>query len=223
MLSQGQSPRFIYEPPTTPLYYHHVDDDLLVLEKPSGLLSVPGKADDHGDCVEARVRADHLSATIVHRLDLDTSGLMIMALNIDAHRNLSAQFQRREIEKRYIAKVWDRPMSDNGTITLPLRCNWPQRPKQMVDFTLGKAAETRWQVLASDGKTSLIALSPKTGRSHQLRVHMASIGCPILGDRFYAHDEALAMSKRLLLHAERLAFKHPVTGTEMVFESKTGF
>ncbi|MEL6921657.1 MAG: pseudouridine synthase [Pseudomonadota bacterium] len=203
--------------------YHYVDDDVVVIEKPSGLLSVPGKATDHGDCVEARVRLEHPTATIVHRLDLDTSGLMVMALNAAAHRELSKQFETRAVKKRYAAKVWGRPLSSSGTNLLPLRCNWPNRPRQMVDFALGKSAETRWAVLASDGQTSLVTLHPRTGRSHQLRVHMASIGHPVLGDRFYAHEEALALSERLLLHAAAISFVHPTMGKVMGFESCAAF
>lgn len=216
-------PGFKYSPPSGEIGIYHADDHVLALEKPSGLLSVPGKASEHADCVEARMRLKFPTASIVHRLDLDTSGVMVMALTMDAHRHLSAQFERRKITKLYVAKVWGRPISNRGTVTLPLRPNWFDKPKQMVDFETGREALTRWQVLESDGETSRVALYPHTGRSHQLRVHMAQIGCAILGDRFYAHQEALAMSERLLLHAERLQFTHPRSGDLLQFVSEPPF
>ncbi|MEO0544030.1 MAG: pseudouridine synthase [Pseudomonadota bacterium] len=216
-------PQFQYSPPDAAIDIHYADTHLVVVEKPAGLLSVPGKAVDHWDCVASRVVARFPSATIVHRLDLDTSGLMVLALNRDAHRNLSAQFERRVVSKRYVAKVWGRPVSKTGTNIQPLRCDWARRPRQIVDYTLGKPAETRWEVLATDNETSIVTLYPRTGRSHQLRVHMAELGHPILGDRFYAHDEALAMSSRMLLHAQYLAFTHPATGNVVCHTSEAAF
>jgi len=216
-------PQFQYNPPVGELRVHHADQHIVVVEKPAGLLSVPGRAVDHADCVEARVRHQFPGAAIVHRLDLDTSGLMVLALHRDAHRNLSAQFERRVVAKRYVARVWGQPASPCGTSLQPLRCDWARRPRQMVDYALGKAAETRWEVIESGEKTTLVALYPRTGRSHQLRVHMAEVGHPILGDRFYAHADALAMSDRLLLHAEKLAFTHPARGELATFESQVDF
>ncbi|MEO1748384.1 MAG: pseudouridine synthase [Pseudomonadota bacterium] len=211
--------QFQYRPPRGELQIHHADLHIVVVEKPAGLLSVPGKAADHGDCVETRIRAQFPTAKIVHRLDLDTSGLMVLALTAETHRHLSTQFERRVVSKRYVARVWGHPAANRGTIMLPLRCDWARRPRQMVDYALGKAAETRWEVIERFEKSTLVALYPRTGRSHQLRVHMAEIGHPILGDRFYAHGEALALSERMLLHAEKLAFMHPTRGEVMVFES----
>lgn len=212
-------PQFLYAPPSGNVHIHHADRDVVIVEKPAGLLSVPGKDAQHGDCVLARVIHDFPTARIVHRLDLDTSGLMVLALNREAHRNLSAQFERRVVAKRYVAWVWGRPVSSMGTSFQPLRCDWARRPRQMVDYALGKPAETRWEVVEAGERSSLVALYPRTGRSHQLRVHMAELGHPILGDRFYAHDIAFAMSDRMLLHAERLAFTHPVTAELVQVES----
>ncbi|MEM9999730.1 MAG: pseudouridine synthase [Pseudomonadota bacterium] len=214
---------FIYAPPPGAIDVRYVDDHYVVVEKPAGLLSVPGKAADHGDCVETRVQCQFADARIVHRLDLDTSGLMVMARTAQAHRRLSQQFERREVRKRYVARIWGRPMSPVGTNVQPLRCDWARRPRQMVDYANGKSAETRWHILASDARSSLIALYPRTGRSHQLRVHMAEIGHPILGDRFYADEAALAMSSRMLLHAASLAFSHPESGAEVIYESAVPF
>lgn len=214
---------FTYAPPKGAIDVRYVDAHLVVVEKPAGLLSVPGKAPDHGDCVEARVRCQFSDARIVHRLDLDTSGLMVMARTAQAHRCLSQQFERRQVRKRYVAQVFGHPVSPCGTSMQPLRCDWARRPRQMVDYAEGKSAETRWKIIDSDARSSLMALYPHTGRSHQLRVHMAEIGHPILGDRFYAHKVALAMSSRMLLHAASLAFSDPESGAEMIYESAVPF
>lgn len=202
-----------YRPPTEPfLSVVHIDESLLVLDKPSGLLSVPGRDPAHRDSLASRAQAEYPGALIVHRLDMDTSGLVIMARNPDAHRKLSTLFQNRQVEKSYCAKVWGQPDGDAGEIDLPLICDWPNRPRQKVDFELGKPSLTRWEKVSASGGRSLVALKPVTGRSHQLRVHLQAIGHPILGDPFYAHPQALAAAPRLLLHATELALTHPESG-----------
>ncbi len=207
---------FTYAPPDGPLDVVHQDDDLLVLNKPSGLLSVPGKAAEHADCLEARAKAAFPEVLLVHRLDMDTSGLMIFAMNKAAQRHLGLQFERRHVEKFYEALVWGQP-ADAGEVDLPLIVDWPNRPLQMVDHERGKKAHTAWEVLARDATHARVRLAPTTGRSHQLRVHMLAIGHPILGDRFYAKGEVLSAASRLCLHAETLRVFHPSGGAREVF------
>ena len=215
---------FVYDPPMEPyLTVLHADDDLLVVDKPSGLLSVPGKAPEHADCVEARAKQQFPEARTVHRLDMDTSGVMVFALNPAAHRHLGLQFERRKVSKSYIAEVWGHPAADAGEVNLPLVCDWPNRPKQMVSFEHGRPAQTRWDVFKRKERSTLVRLSPLTGRSHQLRVHMLSLGHPILGDRFYADGEALTASPRLALHAECLTVHHPSGGERVTFSSSCPF
>lgn len=199
------------------------DDDILVLNKPSGLLSVPGKAKEHADCLQNRVQRVFPTATVVHRLDMATSGLMVMALNKPAHRHISKQFELRETAKTYQAIVFGSVQPDSGEINLPLICDWPNRPKQMVDQKNGKKALTRWRVLERNANSTRIELRPVTGRSHQLRVHMLSMQRPIIGDRLYAHDKALAMASRLNLHGMFLSFRHPVSEQTLYFESQVPF
>ena len=210
----------IYSPPLVPLLsVIYEDDSLLVLNKPSGLLTVPGRDPAHKDSLASRAQQQYPDALIVHRLDMDTSGLVVMARGAEVHRQLSALFQNRQVEKSYLARVWGEPEQDSGEVDLPLICDWPNRPKQMVDFEVGKPSLTRWQKISSNGETALLELTPVTGRSHQLRVHMQAIGHPILGDPFYAHSQALAAATRLLLHATTLSFVHPFSGEPVRFES----
>ena len=211
-----------YNPPLKPyLDIVFEDDDILVLNKPSGLLSVPGK--EHTDCLQARAQKVFPTATVVHRLDMATSGLMVMALNKSAHRHISKQFELRETAKTYQAMVFNIVQQDFGEINLPLICDWPNRPKQMVDHQQGKKALTRWRVLKRYANTTRLELKPVTGRSHQLRVHMLSIQHPIIGDTLYAHNQALKMADRLNLHAMFLSFRHPVTEQTLHFESNVPF
>lgn len=213
-----------YRPPMDPyIRIVYQDDAIVVLDKPSELLSVPGKALEHRDCLETRVKTVFPTATIVHRLDMATSGLLIMALTKAAQREINRQFQQREIQKRYIARVYGHITRDEGSIDLPLICDWPNRPRQMVDHQNGKAALTHWQVLERGDRHTRVLLKPVTGRSHQLRVHMLSLGHPILGDRLYAHPEGLAMAARLQLHAWWIAFTHPVTGAAVEFTADCPF
>lgn len=213
-----------YCPPQEPfLEVLHEDDALLVLNKPSGLLSVPGKALENRDSLASRAEQHYPNALIVHRLDMSTSGVMVMALNKEVHRELSRQFRERETHKVYFAWVWGEVAEADGEVDLPLICDWPNRPLQMVDFDNGKVALTRWQRLKVEKGRSLMKLLPHTGRSHQLRVHMKSIGHPILGDEFYAHDEARSAAPHLQLHAAELGFKHPVTGDEVLYCCESPF
>ena len=197
--------------------------NFFIVSKPAGLLSVPGKAAKHSDCLESRIQAIYPQARIVHRLDMATSGIMVMAMNAKAHRHLGLQFERRHIKKTYVAKVWGRVEQDEGEIDLPLRCDWPNRPLQMVDHEQGKSAQTNWQVLEREDNSTKLLLKPKTGRSHQLRVHLLAIGHPILGDEFYAKGEALEIADRLMLHAQSLEFFHPCGGALQSFNEPAPF
>ncbi|WP_135075817.1 pseudouridine synthase [Terasakiella sp. SH-1] len=215
---------FEYNPPADlpdPLY---IDDFIVVVNKPSGLLSVPGRALEHRDCLETRLRESFFSIQTVHRLDMDTSGVMIFALQKEAHRILSKQFELKQTSKSYVCLVDGYVEQEEGEINLPLRCDWPNRPLQMVDFEQGKKAQTFWRVLerCEEGITRL-ELTPITGRSHQLRVHCKELGHPILGDRFYAPQTVVKKAKRLCLHAQALEIFHPQTEEIMRFECSADF
>lgn len=212
----------VYAPPQDPLVIMHEDADVLLVDKPGGLLSVPGKGPELADCLLSRVQAAFPHALLVHRLDRDTSGVMIFALSPHAQRHLGLQFEKRMTRKTYVARVWGVPSEKSGLIDLPLIVDWPNRPRQKVCHETGKPAQTEWRVLKNEGTTSRIRLHPKTGRSHQLRVHMLELGHPILGDPFYATGEALAFP-RLMLHAEELRFKHPDGGKSIKVRSKAPF
>lgn len=201
------------------------DDIMLVVDKPSGLLSVPGKGEGKEDCLLSRVQQEFADALIVHRLDMETSGAMVLARNKEVHRQLSQLFEQREVQKRYIAVVDGRIANATGIVDLPLICDWPNRPRQMVDYDVGKPSVTRYKVLWRDVEqnTTRVELEPETGRSHQLRVHMQSLGHPILGDRLYASEEQQAKAPRLLLHALSLAFTHPLSGEPMRFVCEPPF
>lgn len=201
----------------------YADECIVVVNKPADLLSVPGRGADNQDCVLSRLQITYPTIRIVHRLDCATSGLMVLALDADSHRELSRQFHDRETQKAYIANIAGKPDLSAGEINLPLRCDWENRPRQMVDFDQGKSAQTLWTLLHVGNGFSRVKLIPVTGRSHQLRVHMQQLGHPILGDRFYATDEIRLMSPRLCLHAERLGITHPQTGLPMSFSSPCPF
>ncbi|UTA46339.1 pseudouridine synthase [Simiduia sp. 21SJ11W-1] len=211
--------------PTTNPVIVYEDDHLLVIDKPANMLSVPGRGPDKQDCAIARIQQSHPQALIVHRLDYATSGLLVVALSKAVHRSLSKLFEVRAIQKRYCATVDGQVAQDHGEITLPLICDWPNRPLQKVDFAQGKPACTQYRVLSRDAHadTSRVALTPITGRSHQLRVHMQQIGHPIVGDEFYAPPAAFNKAPRLLLHAEYLAFEHPVTNRTLTLDSPPPF
>lgn len=207
-----------------PEFLYH-DDQVVVVSKPAGLLSVPGRGEDKQDCLWRRVQQHFPTARIVHRLDQATSGILVLALSADSHRHLSMQFQERGTDKRYSAVVEGLIEQDQGCVELPLRCDWERRPLQMVDHDEGKQATTEWVCTFRDPvlNTSRVTLYPITGRSHQLRVHMMAIGHPILGDRFYARPEQAEQYSRLHLHAEMLAFDHPITGERLELESPCPF
>lgn len=248
------NPDFVYQPPMTPyLDIIYQDEDIVVLNKASGILSVPGRLPEHQDCLQNRVQRVLPTATIVHRLDMATSGLMVMALNKPAHVAISRQFEQRKTKKQYIARVYGKVDNSSGSIDLPLICDWPNRPKQMVDHENGKKSLTHYRVISAneignsldrenqeseqldcnqvgslinsneEPISTLVELSPVTGRSHQLRVHMLAIGHPILGDKLYAHAEALTMRSRLQLHALNLSLFHPTTEEAINFTAPCPF
>lgn len=218
--------KFDYRPPVNNgLDILYDDDVLLVVNKPNGLLSVPGRGDDRQDCLVSRVQEAFPDALTVHRLDMETSGLTVLARNKITHRQLSGLFQQRAVQKRYIAVVDGVLREATGSIDLPLICDWPNRPRQKVDHQHGKPSRTLFTVLGAgvDAYSTRVELTPETGRSHQLRVHMQSLGHSILGDRLYADKQARAKSSRLLLHAMSLAFAHPVSSEPLRFFSEAPF
>lgn len=209
---------FHYTPPLDPLLsiVHH-DEDILVLDKPSGLLTVAGKDIALSDCLEARAQDRFPGARIVHRLDKDTSGLIVLGLTPSAHANLGLQFEKRQVDKTYIARVWGTMTAEHGHIDEPIATDWPNRPQQCIDHERGRSAQTDWRVLDREPHATRVLLHPHTGRTHQLRVHMLHLGHPILGDNLYAHDQALRAAPNLQLHAQTLTFRHPVTAIECAF------
>lgn len=214
---------FIYDPPQDPPYQIiHQDDDILVLDKPAGLLSVPGRLAEYKDSLALRVQKDFPSATVVHRLDLATSGLLIMPLNAVAHKHLGQQLEYRRVSKTYIADIYGAPMASKGIIDAPMIVDWPNRPRQIIDFENGKNARTQWRAFGKDTDKTRVLLKPVTGRTHQLRVHMQYLGHPILGDDLYAHQAAYDMTDRLHLHAAKIRFIHP-QGHTCRFKSEVPF
>ncbi len=203
----------------------HVDDACVVVDKPSGLLSVPGRGAHLQDCVAARVQARWPDARVVHRLDMATSGLLLFARGALAQRRLSEAFAQRAVEKRYVAVVQGSVEQASGEIDLPLLTDWPNRPRQKVCLAQGKPSLTRWRVIGRDPlrHTTRLELTPLTGRSHQLRVHLLALGHPIVGDALYAPPEVQAEADRLLLHADALGFAQPVSGDWLRFESPAPF
>lgn len=201
----------------------YADDHMVVADKPSGLLSVPGRGPDKQDCLVARMQAGFPDALTVHRLDMATSGVIVLARGPQAQRKLSIAFSERRVEKRYVAIVAGTLAAETGEVDLPLITDWPNRPKQMVDHTSGKPSLTRYHVVAREEGRTRVELEPVTGRSHQLRVHMMALGHPIIGDALYAPAEIAAQGGRLLLHATRIAVPHPETGETMVFTSPVPF
>ncbi|HEY9148890.1 MAG TPA: pseudouridine synthase [Gammaproteobacteria bacterium] len=201
----------------------HLDDSFVLVNKPTLLLSVPGRGADKQDSVVTRLARDYPWVREVHRLDWETSGLMLLARSADVHRELSRQFREREVGKGYTALLYGEVAAEEGEVELPLCADWPNRPRQVVDQQLGKPSLTRWRRLALENGCSRVALSPLTGRTHQLRVHMQAIGHPILGDRLYAPAPALSLASRLQLHATSLSFFHPVTGEPLSFHCTAPF
>jgi tRNA pseudouridine32 synthase/23S rRNA pseudouridine746 synthase len=194
-----------------PLRVLHVDDDLIVVEKPAFLYTVPGRGPENNDSVLTRLLTRFDDPVIVHRLDLDTSGLLVVALSVRARQELSRQIRDREMKKIYQAVVWGVVENDEGVIDLPIGKDWENRPRCKIDYDAGKPSLTRYRVLSRDPENNrtCLRLEPETGRQHQLRLHLKSIGHPILGCDLYAHDDALNASPRLMLHASELGFAHP--------------
>lgn len=213
---------FVYAPPADGPALIHVDDDLVVIDKPAGLLSVPGRGADRADCAIARLRARFADVLLVHRLDLDTSGVLVFARNPAAQAALGRQFEARSTVKQYQALVAGDVGPQAGRVDLPLIVDWPSRPRQMVCHETGRPAQTDWRVLDRMGGATRMLLAPLTGRSHQLRVHMLSLGHPILGDTLYA-DGAARAHPRLMLHAWSLRLTHPRSGAEVTFSAPLPF
>jgi tRNA pseudouridine32 synthase/23S rRNA pseudouridine746 synthase len=213
-------------PPDTGLEVLHVEPAFVVLAKPPGLLSEPGRGPDKRDSLLVRAQVVWPDARIVHRLDMMTSGVILLARETLAHASLSEAFRERQVDKRYEALVHGRPVHEEGQIDLPLRVDWPNRPRQVVCHATGKPSLTHYRVVGrvrvdGVGPLTRIALAPLTGRTHQLRVHLAALGCPIAGDPFYGPPDD--PSPRMMLHACRLALAHPITGEPLVFESPVTF
>ena len=215
-------PDFDYRPPDVPLSILYEDDLLLVLDKPAGLLSVPGKLAGREDCLISRLQAARWDALLVHRLDCDTSGVMIFARTKAAQGFLGQEFEKRRAKKTYVARVWGEMAAESGHVDLPLGADWPNRPRQMVSHEHGRPAQTDWQVIGRAAGETRVRLSPLTGRSHQLRVHMAELGHPILGDPIYATGAARDFP-RLMLHAETLGLHHPGSGAWVEFSAPCPF
>ena len=211
-----------YAPPDTPLAILHRDAQIVVVDKPAGLLSVPGKGADLADCLLTRLQAAIPGTLLVHRLDRDTSGVMVFALTPQAQRHLGLQFENRQAKKVYVARVWGEVADDVGEVDLPIVVDWPNRPLQKIDHQAGRPAQTGWRVLRRGQGETRLRLYPKTGRSHQLRLHMQAIGHPILGDPFYASGPAHDYP-RLMLHAEGLKLRHPDGGAWMSFSAPCPF
>ena len=216
------SPMNVYLPPMDPLNVFHLDHELLIINKPAGLLSVPGRGPLLADCLLTRIQADYPTALLVHRFDRDTSGVMVFGLSRHAQRHLGLQFEKRQIKKTYIARVWGRVGTNSGKVDLPIIVDWPNRPKQKICYETGRAAITDWRVIKRLETETRIKLTPKTGRSHQLRIHMLALGHPILGDPFYGTPDS-QNAERLMLHSYRLSLRHPDGGEMMEFRAKQPF
>ncbi|RYY80586.1 MAG: RNA pseudouridine synthase [Moraxellaceae bacterium] len=215
---------FIYTPPQEPLSILYEDDDLIVIDKPAGLLSVPGRLPEHQDSAYLRILESYSMAKVTHRLDMATSGILLFAKHRDAEVAMSKLFQARSVQKNYVALVQGE-LSGEGSIDVPLIADWPNRPKQKVDFEIGKPAKTLYQQLDYNAEQDIsrILLAPITGRSHQLRVHLAHIGHPITGDKLYHPSPSSSPLNRLALHASDLAFKHPLQGHHLTLQSTVPF
>ena len=215
-------PDFVYAPPEGPPVILHEDRHILVVDKPAGLLSVPGKLAGREDCLLSRLQAARWDALLVHRLDCDTSGVMIFARTKAAQGFLGQEFEQRRAQKTYVARVWGDVAGESGRVDLPLCADWPNRPRQMVSHEHGRPAQTDWQVIGRGAGETRVRLTPHTGRSHQLRVHMLALGHPILGDPIYATGEARDFP-RLMLHAETLGLHHPATKDWVSFAAPVPF
>ncbi len=215
-------PDFDYFPPDTPLQFLHEDAQILVMDKPAGLLTVPGKLEGRQDCLITRLQAARWDALTVHRLDCDTSGVLIFARTKQAQGFLGQEFEQRRAQKSYVARVQGVITEDSGHIDLPVGSDWDYRPRQKVDPVNGRPAQTDWQVIDRTDTETRVRLTPHTGRSHQLRVHMLALGHPILGDQIYA-PATKSLYPRLMLHAETLSLHHPATKERVSFTAPTPF
>jgi len=211
-----------YTPPNDPLVILHREKTFLVVEKPAGLLSVPGRGPHLADCLISRIGAVFHDVLLIHRLDRDTSGVMVFARTKQAQKSLGQQFERKQTQKTYVARIAGQPKANSGTVDLPLIVDWPNRPRHMVCHETGKPAQTDWRVLERGEGETRVLLTPKTGRTHQLRLHMMALGHPILGDPFYAEGSD-AEFDRMMLHSETLSFNHPETGERVDFRSPAPF
>ncbi|MEL7480838.1 MAG: RluA family pseudouridine synthase [Pseudomonadota bacterium] len=216
-------PQAYRPPPPQPIPVLYEDEDLLIVNKPAGLLSVPGRGPEKADCLQSRIGAQCGDVWVVHRLDMETSGLMVFARSPTLQRAMSALFEGRQIQKVYGAVVAGVLAHMSGTISLPLRADWPRRPLQRVDTVTGKASITRWARVSIGDDTTRLALYPVTGRTHQLRVHLEALGHPILGDSLYGDSASRAAADRLLLHAMRLDFVHPISQVPVTVQSDPPF
>jgi tRNA pseudouridine32 synthase/23S rRNA pseudouridine746 synthase len=216
---------YVAKPCLAPLRILHVDDDIIIIDKPSGLFTIPGRGPENADSAITRLQRDYPEAIIIHRLDLDTSGLLVVPRTFRGRSKLSAQIRERSMEKIYEAVVWGLVADDEGSINLPLRRDMENRPRVKIDAVEGKASLTHYTVISRNAAANRthLRLAPVTGRQHQLRIHLASIGHPILGCDLYAHDEAFRASDRLMLHAAQLGFSHPATDDWFSIESPAGF
>lgn len=230
-LGQGQSntqAARVLNTPAGPITCLYEDASVLAFDKPAGMHSVPGKGEDKQDCLSARVQALFPEARVVHRLDLDTSGIIVMARGAEAQRRINRSFEQREVDKRYVAVVQGclkPPAADWGLIDLPIALDWVNRPLHIVDAATGRPSQTHWHLLAVDeaANTSRVLLEPFTGRSHQLRVHLQALGHPMLGDRLYGGPIATPRAPRLLLHATQIRLPHPDSGAPLFIESPVPF
>ncbi|MEP2029340.1 MAG: RluA family pseudouridine synthase [Paracoccaceae bacterium] len=211
-----------YMPPKDPLSVLYEDGSIIVVDKPAGLLSVPGRGPHLADCLISRIADAYPNVLLVHRLDRDTSGVMVFALTRDAQKALGQQFERKQTQKTYVARVSGQLKADSGTVDLPVIVDWPNRPKHMVCHETGKPALTEWRVVNRSAGETRVLLTPKTGRTHQLRLHMMALKHPILGDPFYASG-ADADYDRMMLHSETLSLTHPSTGEPIKFHASAPF
>jgi len=215
-----------YSPPThKKLDILFQDEYLIALNKPSGLLSVPGRGDDKKDCMLSRLQLEFPESLVVHRLDMPTSGIILFSLNKETQKKMGILFEKKKINKQYIAKVHGILKEKKGIINQPLITDWINRPRQKIDYKKGKISQTKFTLMSSDNEnnTSIVKLEPITGRSHQLRVHMSSLGHAILGDEIYGTAQTRNASLRLLLHAEKISFTHPATQKPININCNVGF
>ena len=217
----------IYKPPNIPEEIIFKDSQIIVINKPSGLLTIPGSRPEHKDSLLTRMKKKFIGTLLVHRLDMDTSGIIIFARTKTAQKELSKQFEKREVKKTYLARIWGVPKHSKGTIELPIISDINNKPKQMICYKNGKSSITKWELRNSffqnNNVLSDLIVKPITGRSHQIRIHLSSIGFPILGDSLYAHLEAFSASSRLLLHSKSLEIAHPTSEKKLKFVSDENF